>query len=257
MNEIRFGTGGWRAIIADEFTKANLRRLCAGLCAVMREDGVAEKGVAIGYDRRFLSRESAMWAAEVFAGHGVPCEVIDREVPTPLIMFTVREHALPFGIAITASHNPAIYNGVKVFTAGGRDATADVTGRIERRIAALSGEIPALDYRTGVERGLIRAINPLNEYIDSILALVDTEAIKRARLKVALDPRYGVSRTSLQTILMTARCEVDVIHERHDTLFGGHLPAPNVDTLRTLATFVWKTAAIWAWRPTATRTGSA
>lgn len=239
QKEIRFGTGGWRAVIADEFTRENLQRLCAGLCACMRREGVANQGLTIGYDRRFLSRESAQWAAEVFAGHGIPCEMLDREAPTPLIMFTVREHERPYGIAITASHNPAIYNGVKVFTRGGRDATEDVTKRIEREIARLGdADIPTMSCAEGKQAGLIVEINPLNEYIDSILRLVDVEAIKQARLKVALDPMYGVSRTSLQTILLTTRCEVEVIHERHDTLFGGRLPAPNVDTLRGLSTFV-------------------
>lgn len=239
MSEIRFGTGGWRAVIADGFTKANVQRLSAGICALMRKEQVDKAGVCIGYDRRFLSREAAIWAAEVFAGAGIPTELIDREAPTPLIMFAVREHNKPYGLAVTASHNPAIYNGVKVFTAGGRDADETVTRRIEAEIDALSGaKIPVLPYEAAKEAGLITEINPLNEYIDSILALVDMEAIKAARLKIALDPMYGVSRTSLSTILLTARCEVDVIHDRHDTLFGGRLPAPNVDTLRGLAAFV-------------------
>ena len=239
MSEIRFGTGGWRAVIADGFTKKNVQLLSAGICALMQREGTAARGVTIGYDRRFLSREAAIWAAEVFAGMGVPAELIDREAPTPLIMFAVREHEKPYGLAVTASHNPAIYNGVKVFTAGGRDADETVTRRIEAEIDALAVAAPAvLPYETAKARGLITEINPLNEYIDSILALVDMEAIKRARLKVALDPMYGVSRTSLSTILLTARCEVDVIHDRHDTLFGGRLPAPNVDTLRSLSAFV-------------------
>ncbi len=205
----------------------------------MKKEGTDKPGVCIGYDRRFLSREAAIWSAEVFAAAGVPVELIDREAPTPLIMFTVREHKKPYGLAVTASHNPAIYNGVKVFTAGGRDADELVTRRIEAEIAALAGaDVPALPYEAAKQAGLVTEINPLNEYIDSILALVDMEAIKRARLKIALDPMYGVSRTSLSTILLTARCEVDVIHDRHDTLFGGRLPAPNVDTLRGLAAFV-------------------
>lgn len=238
MDEIRFGTGGWRAVIADGFTKANLQRLCAGVCMRMRAERVAALGVVIGYDRRFLSKEAAEWAAEVFAGYGVPVEVLDREAPTPLVMFTVREHRLPYGLAITASHNPAIYNGVKIFTAGGRDATENVTREIERSIEALPKRIATVDFRTGVNEGKIRVINPMNAYIDSILGLVDEGVIKNAHLKVALDPMYGVSRTCLQTILMTARCDVDVIHERHDTLFGGRLPAPNVNTLRALSAFV-------------------
>ncbi|MDO5111796.1 MAG: phosphoglucomutase/phosphomannomutase family protein [Clostridia bacterium] len=239
MSEIVFGTGGWRAVIGDGFTKGNVQLLCAGLCRLMRAQGVGDRGVVIGYDRRFLSLEASRWAAEVFAGCGVPCERIDREAPTPLVMFAVQSHDKPYGLAITASHNPAVYNGVKIFTAGGRDATREVTDALETAIAAAEAEpIPAMSYEKGVELGLIRAISSFNEYIDSILSLVDVEAIKKARLRVALDPMYGVSKTCLQTILLTARCEVDVIHERHDALFGGRLPAPNVDTLRALSTFV-------------------
>ena len=236
---IKFGTGGWRAVIGDEFTKDNVQRLTAALCALMGEQGVAERGLCIGYDRRFLSREAARWASEVCAGAGVPCVVLDREAPTPLIMYTVREREFPYGMAVTASHNPAIYNGIKVFTQGGRDATEEVTDEIEGHIAALAGEsIPIVPYEEALEKELVKEINPLNAYIDSILSLVDVDAIKDAGLKIALDPMYGVSRTSLQTILLTARCEVEVIHDRHDTLFGGRLPSPTLQTLGALSGFV-------------------
>jgi phosphomannomutase len=236
---IKFGTGGWRAVIGEEFTKDNVQRLCAALCAMMKDQGIADKGICIGYDRRFLSKPAAQWFAEVCAGMNVPCLLLDREAPTPLIMFTVRQYGLPYGIAVTASHNPAIYNGIKVFTDGGRDAAEDVTEEIERNIEELEGKpIPAIPYADALEQKHIQKINPFNEYIDSILALADVEAIKGAHLKIALDPMYGVSRTSLQTILLTARCEVEVIHERHDTLFGGRLPSPSLQTLGALTNFV-------------------
>ena len=236
---IRFGTGGWRAIIADEFTRANLCLLTAGLCRHMEKEGFAGAEICVGYDRRFLSKESAHWAAEVLAGFGFRTLMISRSSPTPLIMFTVKERNMPFGLMITASHNPAIYNGVKVFTAGGRDADQTVTGKIEAEIAGVDPEmIPRVDYDEALRRGLVTEENTANEYIDSILALIDTEAIKRARLKIALDPMYGVSQTSLRTILMTCRCDLEVIHDRHDTLFGGKLPAPNVSTLTALSNLV-------------------
>lgn len=236
---IKFGTGGWRAVIGEEFTKDNVQRLTAALCALMGEQGVADRGLCIGYDRRFLSREAARWASEVCAGAGVPCVVLDREAPTPLIMFTVRKQGFPYGMAVTASHNPAIYNGIKVFTEGGRDATEEVTDEVERHIGAL-GDTPiaVIPYDDALANGSVREINPLNDYIDSILSLVDVDAIKEAGLKIALDPMYGVSRTSLQTILLTARCEVEVIHDRHDTLFGGRLPSPTLQTLGALSGFV-------------------
>jgi phosphomannomutase len=236
---IKFGTGGWRAIIGEEFTKRNVRLLTAAICALMEEQGVKERGICIGYDRRFLSREAAQWAAEVCAGAGVPCMLLDREAPTPLIMYTVRDYKLPYGMAVTASHNPALYNGIKVFTEGGRDATELVTDELEKHIAVLENNyIPVMPYCEALGKGLVKPINPFNLYIDSIMALVDVESIKNKHLKIALDPMYGVSRTSLQTILLTARCEVEVIHERHDTLFGGRLPSPTLQTLGALSNFV-------------------
>ena len=236
---IRFGTGGWRAVIADEFTRANLCLLTAGLCRVMQEDGWTGAEVCVGYDRRFLSKESAHWAAEVLAGYGFRVLVINRSSPTPLIMYTVKQYGMPFGMMITASHNPAVYNGVKVFTAGGRDADVEFTARIQRETERLEQEretqIPSVDYEEALSRGLVREENTANEYIDSILSRIDTKAIRDAGLKIALDPMYGVSQTSLRTILGTCRCELEVIHDRHDTLFGGKLPAPNAATLSALS----------------------
>lgn len=121
---IKFGTGGWRAIIADGFTKENIRLLTAGLCKLMERERLSGTRICLGYDRRFLSKESMFWAAEVLAGYGFRPYVINRSAPTPLIMFAVKNRGLPYGMAITASHNPAIYNGIKIFTAGGRDADA-------------------------------------------------------------------------------------------------------------------------------------
>ena len=116
---ISFGTGGWRAIIGDDFTKENVRKLMFALAQRMKREDVADKSFCIGYDRRFLSREAAEWAAEVMAGEGIHVLMINREAPTPLIMFTVQYYGLDYGIAVTASHNPALYNGIKLFTKGG------------------------------------------------------------------------------------------------------------------------------------------
>ena len=236
---IHFGTGGWRAIIADGFTKENLRLLAAGLCRLMDSEGYSGAELCVGYDRRFLSKESAHWLAEVLTGNGYRVLMIDRSSPTPLIMYTVKTLEMPYGLMVTASHNPAVYNGVKVFTAGGRDADVSVTKKIEEQIAEIDpAAIRSVPYEEALARGLVREDNTANDYIDSILALVDTDAIKKARLKIALDPMYGVSQTSLRTILGTCRCDLEVIHDRHDTLFGGKLPAPNAATLTTLSHYV-------------------
>ena len=236
---IKFGTGGWRAVIADEFTRANIRLVAAGLCGLMKSEGLEGAEVCVGYDRRFLSKEACHWVAEVLAGFGYKPLVVNRSSPTPLIMFTVKQFNLPYGMAITASHNPAIYNGIKVFTAGGRDADQVVTGKIEVEIAKVDPEkIPDVDYDMALEQGIIREIYPFNDYIDSILQFLDVDKIKASRLRIAVDPMYGVSQSSLRTILMTCRCDVDVIHEQHDTLFGGRMPAPSADALRLLSNYV-------------------
>ena len=236
---IKFGTGGWRAVIADEFTKENIRLVVAGLSKLMEKEGYAGATVCVGYDRRFLSKEAAHWAAEVLAGYGFHVFVVNRSAPTPLIMYTVKQLDLPYGMAITASHNPAIYNGIKVFTRGGRDADQIVTGKIEEEIARLTPEaVKSVEYEEALRLGLVREGYPFNDYIDSILAFLNTGAIKGSQLRIALDPMYGVSQSSLRTILMTCRCDVDVIHEQHDTLFGGRMPAPSEGALKALSDYV-------------------
>ena len=157
---IKFGTGGWRAIIADEFTKENIRLVVAGLCKLMLLEGHAGKEICVGYDRRFLSKESAHWAAEVLAGYGFHVFVVARSSPTPLIMFTVKQMQTPYGLAVTASHNPAIYNGIKVFTAGGRDADQVVTGKIEEQIALLKPEDVKSIPSTSTSTAFCRSLTP-------------------------------------------------------------------------------------------------
>ena len=236
---VKFGTGGWRAIIGDEFTKQNIQLVMTGLCKLMKLEGYENATICVGYDRRFLSKEAAHWAAEVLAGNGFKPYVINRSSPTPLIMFTVKNLGLPYGIAITASHNPAIYNGIKVFTEGGRDADQVVTGKIEEQMALVTeDDIKIVDYDEGIKEGIITEEYPFNEYIDSILKFIDVEKIKNSKLRIAVDPMYGVSQSSLRTILMTCRCDVDVINEQHDTLFGGKMPAPSADGLKKLSNYV-------------------
>ena len=145
----------------------------------------------------------------------------------------------PFGATITASHNPADYNGVKLFTAGGRDAKEEVTTFLEKLIAKVDpAAIRRLDFAEAIAQNRIEIIDPFNDYIDTILSMIDTTAIKKRKLRVVLDPMYGVSKTCLQTILVTTRCEVMVIHDRHDTLFGGRLPSPTTHTLHRLRNIV-------------------
>jgi len=240
---IKFGTGGWRAIIGDEFTKANIQIFAKAMARKIKNEGLEEKPLIIGYDRRFLSKETIYWSCEVLAQEGIKTLFVNRSVPTPLIMFYMMKHDLPYGMMVTASHNPALYNGIKVFTEGGRDANEMQTRDIERHIGEVEqlyngGPIETMAYGQALAEGLVIEFNPLNEYLDNIINQLDIQAIRDAGLHIALDPMYGVSQTSLKTILLTARCDVDLINERHDTLFGGRLPAPTAHTLRALQTYV-------------------
>ena len=232
---VKFGTGGWRAIIGDGFTKENIQLLAQGMVNKMVSEGVAENGIVMGYDRRFLSKEAMQWAAEVFAAARIKAYLINKSSPTPLVMYYVMKHGFDYGMMVTASHNPAIYNGIKVFTAEGRDADEIQTRDIENYISDIGpGEVYTMEYEEGKKQGYIEEIYPLNEYLDNIIDTVNMDAIKKAGLKIVLDPMYGVSETSLKTILLTARCDVITIHDRHDTLFGGKLPAPTAATLHSL-----------------------
>ena len=229
---ITFGTGGWRAIIGDDFTKANLQRVAHAVARRMIREKVDKEGFVIGYDRRFLSRESAIWFSEVMAGEGIPLYFVNLSAPTPQIMFTVKNMNLPYGAAITASHNPAIYNGVKLFTRGGRDAIQDITDEItqESNTVELS-EIRTVPFDDALLAQQIHLIDPRDAYLDSIMDRIDIAAIRHRRPRIVLDPMFGVSLNGLMTIFYTARCDIDVINDRHDAFFGRHLPAPNPETL--------------------------
>ena len=145
---IRFGTGGWRAIIGDGFTRQNIQLLAKALSMKMKAEGVEQEGIVIGYDRRFLSKEAVKWACEVFAAEQIRCKFVNRSSPTPLIMFYVEKHRMHYGLMVTASHNPAIYNGMKVFTYGGRDASEEQTTDIEKyaSMAQALGDISFVEY---------------------------------------------------------------------------------------------------------------
>ncbi len=236
---IKFGTGGWRAVIGDEFIKTNIQLLAKAMCDKMKAEGKTEQGIIIGYDKRFLSKEAMQWCGQVFAAEGIKAMLVNKAAPTPLIMFYVEKHEMPYGMMVTASHNPAIYNGIKVFTYGGRDADEKQTADIEKYAQKIDvADIEEMNYDEAVKCGMIEEIYPLNEYLDNIMNAVDMNAIRNARLRVALDPMYGVSEIPLKTLLLTSRCDVETIHDNHDTLFGGKLPSPTANTLRGLITRV-------------------
>ncbi|NCC78711.1 MAG: phosphoglucomutase/phosphomannomutase family protein [Clostridia bacterium] len=236
---IRFGTGGWRAIIGDEFIRTNIVIVAQALALLMKREKVADHGIVIGYDKRFLSDKASRWIAEVFAGNGIAVNFIEKVSPTPLIMYTVKSFACDYGMAVTASHNPADYNGIKIFTKGGKDADLSVTEKLEDLANGLTQEdIRTIPFDEGVRRGIIRRVSPFNDYVDTIISMINVEKIRNSELKVLVDPMYGVSKAALQTVLITVRCEVDVINDRHDTSFGGRMPSPTKETLGKLSDMV-------------------
>ena len=236
---IKFGTGGWRAIIGEDFTKANIQIFAKAMADKMKDENATEKGIVMGYDRRFLSKETVKWSCEVFAAEGIKCLFVCRSVPTPLIMNYVMKYDLPYGMMVTASHNPSLYNGIKVFTAGGRDADEVQTADIERYIAAVDeSTICRMDYDRAVAGGLVREFYPMNEYIDDVMDKINMEAIRNAGLRIVYDPMYGVGQNVLSTILITGRCDLKLINQEHDTLFGGRMPAPSAELLQMLKSHV-------------------
>lgn len=232
---IQFGTGGWRAIIGDEFTKDNVRLVAQALANIMTAEAVTDNGFVIGFDRRFLSDKAAKWFAEVLAGNGIKVSFINKYVPTPIVMFKSRQIGATYSACITASHNPADYNGIKVFIEGGRDADEIITQKIEQQIATLqSDQIQYVDFEQAEHDQLIEVINPMNEFVDSIIDFIDIEAIKKANLRVLIDPMFGVAKNALQTVLISGRCDVDVINDGQNPSFGGLMPSPSAATLYRL-----------------------
>ena len=235
---IKFGTGGWRARIGEEFTSGNVRAVAAGVTRLLREDHLDDQPVIIGYDHRFLSDTAARWIAEVLCGAGFKVLFLNRSAPTPLIMHTVRDMNLHCGLEVTASHNPANYNGIKVIVDGGRDAPVSVTERIERYIGELTG-IPIMPFEEALQAGKIEFLrNPFNKFLDDILAQIDVAAIRERGPRILFDPMYGSGTYALMTILYTARCTVDTMHIGRDAFFGGYVPEPNEESLHDLASGV-------------------
>ncbi|WP_070962320.1 phosphoglucomutase/phosphomannomutase family protein [Vibrio sonorensis] len=232
---IKFGTGGWRAFIGEEFTKDNVRLVAQSVANIINDEQVADRGFVVGYDRRFLSDKAGCWFAEVLAANGIVVSFIDKFVPTPIVMFKAKQMNCAYSACITASHNPADYNGIKVFIEGGRDADEVITQKIESQIATLTADkVKSVDFEQAVEDQLIKVINPMNEFVDSIIDFIDIEAIKAANLKVLIDPMFGVAKNALQTVLINGRCDVDVINDGKNPDFGGLMPSPSAATLYRL-----------------------
>ncbi|MFL7811763.1 MAG: sugar phosphate nucleotidyltransferase, partial [Anaerolineae bacterium] len=236
---VHFGTGGWRAVISEGFTMHNVRRLSQAIANKIIRDGNEEQGVLIGYDRRFLSDRAAEVSAEVFAGNNIPVTLVSEDVPTPLVTFATDLKRAAFGLAFTASHNPPEYNGLKVFHTDGSLLLEEETQKIESEANALDrGDLVQLDYDLALESGIVQREDYTARYVDAVEAQVDMKSIREAGLRVIVDPMYGVGEVALNMVLTEARCRVRIIHERRNPLFGGRSPAPSIDALRMLSTYI-------------------
>ncbi len=238
-DKVSFGTGGWRAVIGEGFTMHNIRRLAQALANEIVRRKIEKQGVIIGFDRRFLSDHAAAAAAEVFAGNNIPVTLLTEAAPTPLVTFaTARLHSA-YGLVFTASHNPPEWNGLKVFHGDGSLLLTEETRQIEEETNQLAaGQVVKLDLDIALQAGIVQRRDMTNEYVDAVEQQVDMEAIRAANLKVIVDPMYGVGQLTLGIILTEARCRVVFIHERHNPLFGGRSPAPNLEALRLLITTI-------------------
>ncbi len=232
---IQFGTGGWRAEIGADFTKENVRLVGQGVCNLMKKENKTDKPVIIGYDRRFLSKEAAEWLAEVLAANGIQVIFMRRSVPTPLVMHTVKRQNLYYGLEVTASHNPPIYNGIKLIIEEGRDADVDTTATLENLINTVE-EPATISFNAGLEAGKITYWeNPFNDFLDDIIGVLDMQAIRKRGLRILFDSMHGSATYPLMTIFYTARCTIDIINNNKDAFFGGMMPAPTESTLQNLA----------------------
>jgi alpha-D-glucose phosphate-specific phosphoglucomutase len=239
-NLIRFGTGGWRALIGEAFTLDNVRRLCQALANEVIRQNREQAGIIIGYDRRFLSDTAAEVAAEVLAGNNIPVRLQRGDTPTPLLTYATAKEQAAYGLIFTASHNPPQWNGLKVFASDGSLPLDEETRQIEDEANALTVDrVVRTSLDIARSSGLVVDVDYTNEYVDAVERLVDLRIIRSAGLRVALDPMYGTGQVTLEIILTEARCRVTTIHERHDPLFGGRNPAPDpaelsmlIDTVR-------------------------
>ena len=235
-NPIHFGTSGWRGVMADDFTFANVRLAAAGIAHHLLAQAQQPR-LVVGYDTRFMSERFAATAAETLSTHGVETRVCMRPDPTPALSYEIIHNALDGGINITASHNPAEYNGLKFSSADGAPALPEVTRGIESFAArVLTGELPLTGPASAPE--LQQSADPRPAYLETIRGKVDLRAIGQAHLKLAYDPLYGTGRGYLNTLLAEAGTPVTTIHDYRDVMFSGVGPEPSEKNLAELSQFV-------------------
>ena len=222
--EIKFGTDGWRAIIADQFTFDNVRKTAQGLASDMVTSGSASAGAVIAWDTRYASERFAEVTAEVLAGNGIRCMLADRPAPTPAASFSVINHKAGVGVMITASHNPATYNGFKVKSNHGVSAPPEMIARIEAEIERVESNeivVKELSLTEATKTGLLTRFDPIDPYLDQLQKMVDIESIRQAQLKLVVDSMYGSGGGLLPRLLSGGNLELIEIHGEPNPAFPG------------------------------------
>lgn len=232
MSEITFGTDGWRAIIAEKFTFANVQRVAYAVGEYVKESYYKESGgkklpVLIGYDTRFLADQFAYHAARTLIAMGIPARVSNRDVPTPAIAWAVTLEPTAGALQLTASHNPPEYCGMKYIPHFAGPATNEITAQI----AGYLDRMPA-DFE--VEPVAVPTFDPKPPYLEALAARVDLGLIGKSGLKAAYDANYATSRDYLDKILIDSGVAVTVMNNWRDPLFGGNMPEPKPEYLKSL-----------------------
>jgi alpha-D-glucose phosphate-specific phosphoglucomutase len=217
-NQIKFGTDGWRGIIADDFTFDNVRRVAGAIASYVLKHEDAGRGVVVGYDTRFASQLAARAAAEVLASAGIPVKIAADYTPTPAISFAVKSSGAAGGVVITSSHNPWNWNGVKFKGKFGGSATPAIIGLIEQELHA--GAMP-----TG-KKAAIEEVDLKPAYVEAICRFADVELMAKAKFKFAVDSMYGSGRGVLTGIFKNRGVEFVAIRQEVNPLFPDINPEP-------------------------------
>jgi len=236
-NPIKFGTDGWRGVIARDFTFDNVRACAQGVADYLKEAGLANRGLIIGYDTRFASEDFAQAAAEVAAASGIKAYLCSKATATPVISYGVLAKKTGGAIIITASHNPANWNGFKYKNEEGSSAPSEVTAKIEKYISRTlaSGKIKSMPLDKALEQKIVQYLDLTPIYVKQINRLIDLERLRQGRLKVVVDPMYGSGIGYFQTLLGGGRLKLIEINSERNPLFPGIQPEPIAINLTKLS----------------------
>lgn len=245
--KIQFGTDGWRALIAKDFTFDNVALCAQGVASYLREEGVADKGLIVGYDTRFASEDFAARVAEVLAGNGITTYLSIKAAPTPAVSYNILKHGAAGAAIITASHNPAQWNGFKYKPHYAGSATPEVTEKLELAIAdaAVTG-VNSIALARARSDGLVQDIDPEPPYMNQIARLVDLESIAKAGLNVVVDAMFGAGSGYLSSLLAQEGSGTSVLEihgERNPSFPGMERPEPIEPNLQALSGLVMEKRA--------------